>query len=171
MIVMALATVGIGVYISRFNTQDLLTQEVQAPDVLSEATTLPSLTPDPSISPTTVAASATPTAQPTVATTPQIQISSSEINLTNFIYPGATVNSQDQEQISLSSNDSANEIITWYKNKLLSLDMPAKSIASTNTNGNYKTSMAGAKNNIKVEIEISKSADSSTASIKVNLTN
>lgn len=166
---MALATVGIGVYISRFNTQDLLTQEVQAPDVLSEATTLPSLTPDPSIIPTIIA-SATPTAQPTVAPTPQIQISS-EINLTTFIYPGATVNSQDQAQISLSSNDSANEIITWYKNKLLSLDMPAKSIASTNTNGNYETSMAGAKNNIKVEIEISKPADSSTASIKVHLTN
>lgn len=171
MIAMALATVGIGVYISRFNTQELLTQEVQAPDVLSEATTLPSPTPDIIVSPTPVIDSSTPTAQPTVTTTPQIQTNSSEINLAIFIYPGATINSQSQTQMSLSSNASADEIINWYKNKLLSLDMPAKSIASTNTNGNYKTSMAGAKNNIKVEIEISKPADSSTASIKVNLTN
>ena len=93
MIAMALATVGIGVYISRFNTQELLTQEVQAPDVLSEATTLPSPTPDIIVSPTPVIDSSTPTAQPTVTTTPQIQTNSSEINLAIFIYPGATINS------------------------------------------------------------------------------
>lgn len=170
---MAFMTLVLGVYFTRAGTQVFRSNEVKAPSVLSEVTDEE----DEGIKPTE-SPSATPTAKPTIkpsaspkpSNTPGSQ-TTSNAEISQFVYPGATINSQTNTTLKLSTTASPNDVTPWYKNKMSELKMNARSIAATNTNGNVLNKLAGASSKLEVEIEIKKSASESTTHIDVKLQN
>ncbi len=86
----------------------------------------------------------------------------------NFIYPGATVTSNSNETIDMTSGDDPKTITDWYKNKIQSEGMNTTSFVVTNTNGNVNNVLAGAKNNEEVKITITKTASDSVVHITVS---
>ena len=53
--------------------------------------------------------------------------------------------------------------------KLISLNMKAKSFVTTNTNGNILNKLVGAGNGLKVKIQIEKDNISSTTAINISI--
>lgn len=169
MTIMAVVTLSIGVYLNKVGTKEFTAStEVQAPSVLSEETQVPEVivTPTPLESPVpTIIPKPVNTPKPTVI--PQNTTS----NLNDFIYTGATINVQTANSLTLASSEDPKKIISWYQEKLKQLQFAALSVASSNTNGNYSTKMAAAKEKLKLDIEILKPASASSTIIKINLSN
>lgn len=159
--VMALVTLVLGVVINKKGTDDFRNQIVQAPEqpeVLSEISE-ESPSPLPSISPTHIPQK---TSQPTIAPTAAFDISV-------FVYPGGTVIERSTSHLAITSTDSPNNIIPWYKEKISEYKFSAKSFASTNTNGNFLTKMAGSGADGELKVEIRKAAADTVTLIEVDL--
>lgn len=160
MTAIAVITLSIGVYFNKIGTKPFRPAEIQAPSVLSEETQI-----DFSPSPTS-----TSTSLPTPVTTP-IASAKPKSLLDSFIYTEAALSNRSSAYLTLVSSSDPKAIIAWYQNKLKQINMPATSVASTNTNGNYVTKMAAASADAKINIEISKVQDQSVTKIIVSLSN
>lgn len=102
---------------------------------------------------------------PSSPTPPDTQ--SSSTNQTDFIYPGATIGSQSDSSMTLTSTDDAQAITDWYKNKIKELGMSTRSFVQTRTNDNVHNVLAAAKNNDEIKVTITKNAGESLVSIVV----
>ncbi|OGG03275.1 hypothetical protein A2W14_00345 [Candidatus Gottesmanbacteria bacterium RBG_16_37_8] len=96
--------------------------------------------------------------------TPVVQ---NESNNNTLIYPNSTVISETGNLIVLQNNDDPQTITDWYKQKIESLNLNAKSYVVTNANGNVLNKLVGASGNMEVRVEIIKKASESIVEIKV----
>lgn len=116
----------------------------------------------------------TPTVTPTpTATTDRVlnqtNGSSSAKTISDYIYPGARVVSQADNQMVLSSQDDVNKITDWYKQNLEGMNN--KSYVNTNTNGEVLNKLlANQTGNYQVSVEISKKPVSKTTNISLEIT-
>lgn len=94
---------------------------------------------------------------------------SSQKNIQSFVYPGSAILSQSDKEIILQSSDGSSSITNWYKEKIASLNINAKSFVQTNTNGNIFNKLVGASAGFKVKIQIEKNRSSNITTIKVSL--
>src|SRR3989344_2539018 len=92
-----------------------------------------------------------------------------QINMSSFIYPGSTILNQSEDKMILQSTDDPQAITDWYKEKITSMGMNAKSFVQTNTNGNVLNKLAGAKSGFKISVEVSKKDNQEKTEISVNL--
>lgn len=111
---------------------------------------IPSKTPTISILPTV-----TIYKKNSVPTTKQDTANSGQ-DINSYKYPSSSVKEESGSRLSLESSDNPNTITNWYKEKIASLGMNAKSFVQTNTNGNILNKLAAAKSGFKISVEISK---------------
>jgi hypothetical protein len=90
-------------------------------------------------------------------------------NLNDFFYPGATQISSHDNELKLESSDDPSKITDWYKSKIESLDMNAKSFVNTKTNGNVLNKLVGDNGDLEVRVEISKKENETKVKISVEL--
>lgn len=65
------------------------------------------------------------------------------------------------------STNPPDQVTNWYKEKIKSMNMNAKSFVSTNTNGNILNKLVGVSGNNEIRVEISKNKNSSLVKIKI----
>lgn len=106
-----------------------------------------------------------PTGGPTNTRTPQKE----DIELSLFIYPGASVISSTQETASLQSNDNSDAITEWYKEKIKAQGMSVTSFVTTKTNDNVLNKLVGADGAKEVRVEIRKDSGNSLVKIEISL--
>lgn len=134
----------------------------QSPPVLSsESEESPQPTPEVTPQPTVI-----PTPQPMKSDTPQTSV---EVNMQNYIYPGAKVTVSTSTSLNLESNDNPDTITNWYKDKIKSESMNVTSFVVTKTNGNVLNKLVGAKEGMELRVEIKKNAKDSTVYIIVSV--
>jgi len=112
------------------------------------------------LSPNQAPASIPPTSTP---------VPSSQRDISSFVYPGSITLNQSEKEITLQSFDDPSNITNWYKEKITSLGMNAKSFVQTNTNGNVLNKLTGANLMFKVSVTISKKNSQSSTEITVNI--
>jgi len=108
-----------------------------------------------------------PTPIPTLLPFTSIPIPSSQRNMLSFVYPGSIILNQSGNEATLQSTDDPQAITNWYKEKIISAGVNAKSFVTTNTNGNILNKLAGAKSGFKISVEISKKSNESVVKISV----
>lgn len=109
----------------------------------------------PALSPTSIPPTAKPTAIP--------QTSSS---LNAYRYPNASVTSQSQNEIDMTTTDDAQVVTDWYKNTISTQGLHTTSFVQTSTNGDILNKLAaGLSGGGQITITISKSASANTVSI------
>jgi hypothetical protein len=84
-------------------------------------------------------------------------------------YPNANKISTEANTSIYQSQDDPDTITDWYKEKIESLGMSAKSFVKTKTNDNVLNKLVGADGEYEIRVEITKSADSPTTEIKVTI--
>jgi|SRR3989344_7671342 len=94
--------------------------------------------------------------------------SNGSLNLDDFKYGGASVTSQSNHSLELSSSDDPDKITDWYKEKIRSLGLSSKSFVTTKSNDNVENKLVGSNGDLEIAVEIKKAAGSSIAVIKVN---
>lgn len=104
------------------------------------------------------------TSTPTI---PPAPTQSSPTNPGDFLYPGATIGSQSDSSMTLTSTDDPQTITDWYKNKIKELGMSTRSFVQTKTNDNVHNVLAAAKKSDEVKVTITKNAGESLVSIVV----
>lgn len=121
--------------------------------------------------PASNAADATPTSIPIPTSIPPTStpVLSHQKNIQSFIYPGSMILNQSGDKMTLQSSDESSDITNWYKEKITSLNMNAKSFVQTNTNGNVLNKLVGANAEFKVKIQIEKNSSSNVTAIEVSL--
>lgn len=150
MIIIALTTVGVGVF-SR--------QQPQLPpknQVLSDSSE-----PTPSPSASTAPVHSTPTPSPSASPTTQASPSDS------LIYPGSTIVAIAQDTTKLTSVDSPEDIFKWYQDHIKKLGFSATSIAKTNTNNNFLAKLNGADGDTNLQIEIKRGVGDTLTLVEV----
>jgi hypothetical protein len=83
-------------------------------------------------------------------------------NISNFIYPGSSVQNR-------SDSDDTDAITEWYKNKIKSLGVNVKSFVTTKANDKVLNKLVGANSELEISVEISKDQGVSVARITVSL--
>lgn len=151
MIIIALATVGVGVLSRQEKPQVPVGAETQ---VLS-ATLVPSSSPSPTSTPVIT----TPSPAPTTQASPS----------DSLIYPGSSVISISGIMTKLTSTDSPEEIFKWYQDHVKKLGFSATSIAKTNTNSNFLAKLSGADGNTNLQIEIKKNVGDALTFVEVKM--
>lgn len=123
-------------------------------------TVSPVLTSSPTLIPTVI-----PTVLPTsIPTPPPVKT-----NINSFIYPNSVKISIDASSVILQSSDNPQIITNWYKEKITSMGMNAKSFVQTNTNGNVLNKLVAANSDLKVSVTISRKNNQSSAEITVSI--
>lgn len=140
------------------NTQDdLVNESVEEENTVDE--NVSSYTQEMSVTPTPL-----PTRTPSVSDEPQ-----TNTTLDNFIYPGSeAVNSSDSSLL-LRSSDETENITNWYKEKITSEHMNAKSFVATKTNGNILNKLVGANGELEIVVEIKKEPVKNYSDITVSI--
>lgn len=134
--------------------QQVLSEEVDQQD------------PEETLSPTPTAPPAGgPTAIPTNTPVPL----ENDRTLSSFKYPNSSVVSSPQGSLKLESNDSADNITDWYKEKIKGQGMSVTSFVTTKTNDNVLNKLVGADGQKEIRVEIKKSTGSSLVEIEVSL--
>ncbi len=119
----------------------------------------------------------TPTVSPTNTPTPlpeniQEQTTTSTINnasnINSFIYPNAIVIAKSGNNLILQSNDDADKITDWYKQKIKELGMVASSFIKTNANGKVLNKLAGSSGEKEILVEVAKQHNENTVNISVS---
>lgn len=87
----------------------------------------------------------------------------------NFIYPGSTINNKSDNSLDLNSNDNTTTITQWYKDRINSMGMKAKSFSQTTTNGNVNNVLAAAGFRTEIRVEITKRSNETTTKIVVTI--
>ena len=127
----------------------------------------------PALTPASNSADAIPTSapsqSPTLIPSTSTPVPSAQKNISAFVYPGSIILNQSEDKMTLQSTDDPQAITNWYKEKLISLNMKAKSFVTTNTNGNILNKLVGAGNGLKVKIQIEKDNTSSTTAINISI--
>jgi len=108
-----------------------------------------------------------PTPIPTLVPSTSIPIPSSQRNISSFAYPGSIILSKSEKEMTLQSLDDPQAITNWYKEKIISAGVNAKSFVTTNTNGNVLNKLVGAKSGFKISVEISKKNNEGKTEISV----
>lgn len=96
------------------------------------------------------------------------KINKISVDINDFKYPGASINSQSGNFLEMDSLDNPDNITNWYKEKISSLGMNTKSFVVTKTNDNILNKLAGDNGSLEVVVEIKKSAGENLTKIKVN---
>jgi hypothetical protein len=132
-------------------------------EVLGVDTASPSPSYTPSVTPTASATPVVVTQAPTA--TPTASMQPSEVD-NGWVYPGASVVSNDP--LVLQSADSTDAVTAWYRAKIEADGYNVRNSIKTSSNGLVKNVVQATKNEASVSVEISKSPDSSLASIEVS---
>ena len=88
--------------------------------------------------------------------------------LDDFKYSGASITSQSNHSLELTSSDDPDKITDWYKEKIRSLGFNSKSFVTTKSNDNVENKLVGSNGDLEIAVEIKKAAGSGIAVIKVN---
>ncbi len=163
-IVIASVIVLTGLFYRQISSRNSTSQTADEQDVLSEETSNEEDVEN-TISLTPTNPPNSPTSAPTNTSTPTINNSS----INNYMYPNSSVVSSSNNFLSLTSEDSADVITDWYKNKIDSEGMNVTSFVTTNTNDNVLNKLVGADGTYEVSVEISKISNSSTVHIEVSI--
>lgn len=107
-----------------------------------------------------------PSPKPTPS--PTAKPKDSQVILSEFYYPNASQISGDNKSLNLQSGDNPDSITNWYKDKIRSLGMNAKSFVTTKTNDNVLNKLAGAGGGKEIKVEISKKSNETLTKISVN---
>jgi hypothetical protein len=113
-----------------------------------------------------------PTALPKATNTPTLRPMPSadeDFDLESFRYPGSRTKSISSNLLLLETDDNADEVTEWYKEKILSLNMSVRSFVTTKTNDNILNKLVGARSGLEVEVEIKKSEGKIITEVSVNL--
>ncbi|OGH23479.1 MAG: hypothetical protein A2629_00330 [Candidatus Levybacteria bacterium RIFCSPHIGHO2_01_FULL_41_15] len=139
-------------------------------EVKKQTTPNPTSYPSPTLTPTSTVVNQTKN-NSTVQSTPSPVSSANNTmySVGSFIYPGSAVSFQTEDKLSLQSFDDSSRITDWYKEKITSLNMKAKSFVQTSSNRNILNKLAGANSLLKVNVEISKKNSDSKTEITVYL--
>ena len=89
----------------------------------------------------------------------------------NYIYPNSFNINQNGNEITLESSDDPQVITDWYKGKIQSLNLSAKSFVQTNANDNVLNKLVASNGNREIRVEISKGPQDSTVNVKIFLQN
>lgn len=168
-IIIGICILGIGIWTAQNNKSTVTTNvetEMEATITPSSTEVLtPSETPD--IDNPTKVPTNSPTQMPTATTKPNNN--SSSFSLSGFQYPGASVNSSSQTRMELTTVDSPTTVTDWYKNKINSTGMNAKSFVTTSANDNVVNKLVAAGNGTEISVDITKSPSDSSVKIVVEL--
>jgi len=88
-----------------------------------------------------------------------------------WIYPNSKQTENSGNTFSLQSYDDPGKITDWYKQKIESMGMSAKSFVQTKANDNVLNKLAAASGNKKIDVEIEQKAGEQVVKIKVSLVN
>ncbi|MCL5090731.1 MAG: hypothetical protein M1514_01840 [Patescibacteria group bacterium] len=92
----------------------------------------------------------------------------SDFNINDFFYPKAVLVGNLNGNYLLKTDDSMENVIGWYKNKIPSSKMNVKTLIQTNTNGNIINQLVGSGPEGELRIEMSK--ESSQPEIQILVT-
>lgn len=95
--------------------------------------------------------------------------SSDEYTLDFYRYPNSQLVESDGNQLFLESDDSPEEITSWFKQRIKERNIPINNFVSTRTNGSFFNTLAGKSELETIRIEISKPAFSNKTKISVFL--
>ena len=110
----------------------------------------------------------TPTMTPVPPTSVPTEVPAS--SLAAYRYPNASVTSQSQNEIDMTSGDAAQTITDWYKNTIAQQGLHTTSFVQTSTNGDILNKLAaGLNGGGQVTVTITKSASSGSVSISVTI--
>lgn len=90
-------------------------------------------------------------------------------NTSQYIYPNSNISSQSDSFIQMTSGDDPKQITNWYKSLFTVLGFKTKSVVTTSTNGEIQNKLAGASQELSLEIEITKKAPNNQVTIKVQI--
>ena len=139
--------------VSFVQREGLSNKQVQKKNIMTPAP-IPTQTPIPSQTSTLILPTSTPVPSP-------------QKDMSSFVYPGSTILNQSGGEMTLQSTDDPQTITKWYKEKITSLNMNAKSFVQTNTNGNILNKLVAAKSGFKISVEISKKNNEGKTEISV----
>lgn len=140
------------------------TKPVATENIKPSSSLTPTLTHTPTVQENT-AQQPTGTPSPTSTNSP----SSLSLSLDVFLYPNSKLTKKEGNTLTLESSDSPQRITDWYKEKIKSLGMSAKSFVQTSTNGNVLNKLAGSDGTVEVNAEIKKQNNESQATITVSV--
>lgn len=132
------------------------------------ASSLPGETPAPTTNPSPThppALSSSPAAKPTSTPQPPANYP----NILDFKYPASNIISQSSSTLLLESENSTDDITSWYEDKIKSYGFNVKTFIKTKANEKVLNKLAGAKNDLEILIEISKENEQSMVKIKVSI--
>lgn len=101
----------------------------------------------------------------TTLSSPSSANSSVHLNILTFQYPGSTIITSLDNQLTLVINENPDSITNWYKEKIASLGMNTTSFVVTKNNNNVKNELVGAGNNKEIRISIEKTANKTKVKI------
>lgn len=89
----------------------------------------------------------------------------------SYVYPNSFNYSKRGNVISFQTNDSAQVVTDWYKDKIISLGFSAQSFVQTNSNDNVLNKLVAANGKKEIRVEISKSLSDQVVKVSVFLQN
>lgn len=110
-----------------------------------------------------------PSPKPSAVSSPSVKPKESSLNLSDFDYPNSKETLNDGVTLKLESSDNPENITNWYKEKIRSLGMNAKSFVTTKTNDNVLNKLAGSGSSKEIKVEISKKSNESLTTIFVTV--
>lgn len=92
-----------------------------------------------------------------------------DLIIEDFRYQGSEVIVNDQDSLTLSSEDDPEAITDWYEDKLESYDMNVNSFVSTSTNDTVKNELVSSNGKSEIRILIQKDQEDSLTFIEIKL--
>lgn len=89
------------------------------------------------------------------------------VDIKQYVYPKSITKVSTKIKLEMESDESAEKITEWYKNKIATLNFNAKSFAQTTTNGEVLNKLTAAKPGEKIDITIKK--DQSTSKVLITV--
>ena len=170
-IIIGICIVGIGIWNAQNNKTVVSTNAEDVQGTMSTSTPTMILTPTETITvspyPTKTPAS-TGTKTPT-PTTKQNDSNTTAFSISNFQYPGASVNSSSGNRLELATNDSTSSVTDWYKNKINAMGMNTKSFVTTSANDNIVNKLVAADGKNEIRVDITKKPSDSSVKIVIEL--
>lgn len=88
-------------------------------------------------------------------------------NVDDWQYPGSVKTGNNKYE----SREAASKITDWYVSKIKSMGLPVTSFVKTSANEKIKNSLAAARNNLNIKIEITQNDKSAPVTIVINVDN
>jgi hypothetical protein len=107
---------------------------------------------------------------PMLTPTPTLIPARTDIKVfTDFIYPGAEVLSELDEEMALKSQDSSQKIVEWYKERISKKYSRIKNFVVTKTNGTELDTLTASDTSGNVTVEISKGSTDEWTTVNIKL--